>query len=88
MKTTTVRLPDGLMALAKKKAREQGTTVTALVARGLREVLNERPRARPRRVKLPVSAAKGGLIPGIDPGKIQSYADELDDIDRRTLINP
>lgn len=83
MKTlTTVRLPDSLLALAKKKARERGTTLTALLEEGLREIVSERPgSAKPRRVKLPVSSAKGGLLPGIDAVKLGAHAEELDDLE-------
>ena len=83
MKTvTTVRLPDSLIALAKKKAREQGTTLTALLEKGLREVISERPGpAKPRRVKLPISSAKGGLMPGIESLKLGAHSQEQDDLD-------
>ncbi|MEK7266352.1 MAG: DUF2191 domain-containing protein [Pseudomonadota bacterium] len=79
---TTIRLPDNLLALARKKARERGTTLTALLEEGLREVVSERPApAEPRRVKLPISAAKGGLLPGIDAVKLSTHAQEEDDLD-------
>ena len=79
--TTTIRLPDGLLALAKARAREQSTTLTALIETGLRAVVSERRKLpRPRRVKFPVSTATGGLLPGIDPVKLNAYAQELDDI--------
>lgn len=80
--TTTIRLPDSLLELARKKARESGTTVTALIEEGLRRIVSDRPKApKPRRVKLPVSSARGGLLPGIDPVKLHSHAQELDDAD-------
>ncbi len=79
---TTVRLPDSLIALAKKKARERGTTLTALLEEGLREVVSERPgSAKPRRVKLPISSAKGGLLPGIDSVKLGAHSQGQDDLD-------
>jgi len=90
MKTvTTVRLPDSLIALAKKKARERGTTLTALLEEGLREIVSERPGpAKPRRVKLPVSSAKGGLLPGIDSIKLGAHSQELDDLDAVARMKP
>jgi hypothetical protein len=79
--TTTVRLSDSLLARAKKKARERKTTVTALLEEGLLTVLEDRPAAAERRrVKLPVSKAKGGLLPGADPAKLSTYVQELEDI--------
>lgn len=78
---TTVRLPEALLARAKKKARDEGTTLTALIEEGLKEVV-ARSRAKSRRlVKLPVSKARGGLLPGIDPIKLNTQAQELDDLD-------
>jgi hypothetical protein len=64
---TTVRLDPGLMAQAKKEAARRGESLTSLIERGLRLVL-----ARPsntqkkRRIHIPVSAAKGGTLPGVN----------------------
>ena len=78
---TTVRLPEDLIRQAKRKAAAEGRTLTALIEDGLRRVLSERGPARRRRRALPpVSAAGGGLMPGIDlddPAALQ----ELDDLD-------
>jgi hypothetical protein len=83
--TTTIRLPDGLLGLARKKARESGTTLTALIEQGLRAVVSDPGKTpRPRRVKLPVSSATGGFALGIDPVKLQTLAQEIDDVDRMT----
>ena len=41
---TTVELPDGLLREAKRRALQEGTTVRALIERGLRTVLEERKR--------------------------------------------
>jgi len=62
---TTVRLPEELVARAKRKAAREGRSLTALIEDGLRRVLNDRPR-RGDRVLPPVSCAKGGLRPGLD----------------------
>ena len=48
---TTIRLPEPLLAAAKKRAAEEGRTVTALVIEGLQKVIDE-PR-RKRRIKMP-----------------------------------
>lgn len=64
---TTVRLDPGLMALAKKEATRRGETLTSLIERGLRLVL-ARPSAAggTRRIKIPVSKATGGTLPGVN----------------------
>lgn len=64
---TTVRLPDGLLRRARRKAAAEGRTLTALIEDGLRRVLSERvPGGKARRTLPPVSRATGGLMPGID----------------------
>ena len=65
---TTVRLPEDLLARAKRKAAAEGRTVTSLIEEGLRLVTdkNRKPEARPR-VPVPVSKATGGLRSGVDP---------------------
>ena len=63
---TTVRLPDELLERARKKAADEGRTLTSLLEEGLRTVLAEPKRTRRRRVRLPVSSASGGVHPGVD----------------------
>lgn len=64
---TTVRLPDDLVRRAKRKAAAEGRSLTALIADGLRRVLNERTSVSTTGRGLPpVSRATGGLMPGID----------------------
>jgi hypothetical protein len=63
---TTIRIRDDLLKRAKKRAAEEGRTLTALVEEGLTLILTE-PKAKSRkRVSLPVSKASGGVLPGID----------------------
>jgi predicted transcriptional regulator len=58
----TVRLPDDLVAKAKRKALAEGRSLTALIEEGLRRVVAEPAPARSRRQKpLPVGSAAGGL---------------------------
>jgi hypothetical protein len=70
---TTVRLPKELLRRAKRKAADEGRTLTALIEDGLRLVVAdsgkkaERPRGPVR-----VSKATGGLLPGVD---ITKYSD-------------
>ena len=64
---TTIRLPGDLLKRAKRKAAEEGRTLTSLIEDGLRQVLLENRKATsPRRIVLPVSKATGGLMPGVD----------------------
>jgi len=66
-KRTTVRLDDALLNQAKQESARRGETVTALIEQGLRLVLAQTrtPQAR-KRVILPVSRARGGVLPGVD----------------------
>lgn len=79
---TTVRLPGDLLRRAKRKAAADGRSLTSLIEDGLRRVLAEElPVKRKRRALPRISAAKGGLMPGVDPTKL-SDLDEIDDIER------
>ncbi len=78
MKTTTVRLPDGLMAQAKKTARERGVTVTALIEEGLREVVAAKSKTPPR-VMPPVSSVYGTAPPEIDISNSAALQNLMDD---------
>lgn len=79
---TTVRLDEGLLEQARREAARRGVTLTALIEQGLRMALR-RPRTTPRaeRVRLPVSRATGGVLPGID---LNDSADLLDRMDERS----
>jgi hypothetical protein len=64
---TTVRLEDALINQAKREAERRGETLTALIEQGLRLVLAQsRTRRRREPVKLTISEAGGGVLPGID----------------------
>jgi hypothetical protein len=74
---TTVRLPDELLRRAKRKAADEGRTLTSLIEEGLHRVLA--PKAEARAPVIPrVSKAKGWLAPGIADLR---EADELDDLE-------
>jgi hypothetical protein len=62
---TTLRLDDELYRQAKAQAAAQGISLTKLVEQAIREHI-ERPASVPRRrrLRLPVSEATGGLVPG------------------------
>jgi hypothetical protein len=64
---TTIRLPDHLLAEAKKRAAERGTTLTRLFEDALREALaREREAAVPRAPVTLVTVGGGGPQPGVD----------------------
>jgi len=57
---TTVRLDAALLRAAKRHAAEMGTTLTALIEDGLREVLGRRRSAKAQpRVRLPTFRGDG-----------------------------
>jgi len=86
---TTVRLPEDLVARAKRKAAAEGRTVTSLIEDGLRLVTAEnRTPAEAKRVLPRVSKATGGLRPGVDLtgfSDIQGL-DDLEYMERMKLL--
>lgn len=76
---TTVDLPDELLTRARRRAADEGTTLTALLADGLRLRLDPPPGARSKPRPLPVSSVGGGLQPGLDPASNASLLDAADD---------
>ena len=63
---TTIRIKDELIRRAKKRAAEEGRTLTSLIEDALERVVTKPKPARRGRVDLPVSKATGGVLPGID----------------------
>jgi hypothetical protein len=63
---TTIRLNDDLLKQAKKRAGDEGRTLTSLVEEGLALILSKARTSRRKRIELPVSQATGGVLPGID----------------------
>jgi hypothetical protein len=76
---TTVDLPDELLRQARQRAAEEGTTLTAILADGLRLRLGGggAPALRRRR-PLPVSKVGGGLHPWVDAASNASLLDAAD----------
>jgi hypothetical protein len=63
---TTIRINDDLLKRAKKRAADEGRTLTSLVEEGLMLTLSKTKGSRRKRIKLPVSQAAGGVLPGVD----------------------
>ena len=63
---TTIRINDELLKKAKKRAVDEGTTLTALVEDGLTLILAKPKTTRRKKVILPLSKSTGGVLPGID----------------------
>jgi hypothetical protein len=63
---TTIRIDDGLLRRAKKRAADEGRSLTSLVEEALALVLAVPKTGRKERVELPVSQAAGGVLPGVD----------------------
>jgi hypothetical protein len=63
---TTIRLNDDLLKRAKKRAADEGRTLTSLVEDALVLLLSKARSNRRKRIELPVSKATGGVLPGID----------------------
>ena len=82
-----IRLSDDLLRRAKRKALAERRTLTSVLEEGLRLVLAEeqKPTSK-KRVLPPVSQAKGGFMPGIDPIKFATQIQEEEDLEmlRRT----
>lgn len=76
---TTVDLPDELLIQARRRAADEGTTLTALLADGLRLRLAPRVPPAAGQRPLPMSRNRGGVQQWIDPGSNASLLDAADD---------
>ena len=63
---TTVRLRDDLLKRAKRRAAEEGRTLTSIIEEGVALVLRRPGPRRQTPTQLPVSQAGGGVMPGVD----------------------
>jgi len=63
---TTIRITDDLLKRAKKRAADEGRTLTSLVEEGFMLILSKARTGRRKRIELPVSEATGGVLPGVD----------------------
>ena len=74
---TTVRLSADLLRRAKKKAAQEGRTLTSLLEEGLKTILTEPRPTRRARVLLPVSSKSGGTLPGLDLNRSIDLEDRM-----------
>jgi hypothetical protein len=77
---TTVRLNDALLDQAKELAEQKGTTLTALIEKGLRWVVENEDAPR-KRIVLRTGPPGHELMPGIDlsnGAQLQGILDEED----------
>ena len=78
---TTVRLRDELLRRAKKRAADEGRTLTSMIEEGLAIVLAKpQPHRSKRPVRIPTSKATGGVRPGIDLNNSGQISDILDGV--------
>jgi hypothetical protein len=68
-----------LMQEVKRTARERGETLTSMIERALRLLLaGSQPRLNRNRVKIPVSRAGGGTLPGVDLDDSAALLDRME----------
>jgi hypothetical protein len=75
---TTVRINDDLLRRAKRRAAEQGRTLTSLIEEGLAQIVAEPRAARRTRIDLPVSKTAGGVLPGVDLNRSVDLEEVMD----------
>ena len=75
-----MRLSPDLLRRAKKKAVAEGRTLTSLIEEGLKAVLAEARTPRREAVRLPVSTASGGTLPGIDLNRSSDLEDQMHEL--------
>ncbi len=61
-----MRLRDELLKRARERAAADNRTLTSLIEEGLLRVLDEARPAAAQKFSLPVSRARGGLLPGVN----------------------
>jgi plasmid stability protein len=79
MTNLTISLDENLVKQARIKAIQEGTSLSAKVRELLSTYVRQDMPAAPIVIpKLPVSKARGGLQPGIDPSSNRSLYDAMD----------
>ena len=75
-----MRLDDALLDRARREAERRGVTLTALIELGLELVLRKPLQPKDRAtLRLPVSKARGGTLPGIDLDNSAALLDRMED---------
>lgn len=74
---TTVRLPPGLMAQAKKLARDTDRTLTQVIEDALRDAVTRRTRRPPRAASFTIVHGNG-VQPGADLDNTSALLDLMD----------
>ena len=67
------------MERARKKAAEDGRTLTSLIEEGLNCILTESKSGKRAPIRLPVSRLRGGTLPGIDLNRSTDLLDLMED---------
>jgi hypothetical protein len=79
---TTIRLPDDLLALAKKRAVERGMTLTRFFEDAIRETLSrDRRRAKDKTAVSLTTTGGRGTYPGVDLDDTATLIDVMDSPD-------
>ncbi len=68
-----------MLEQARKRAAEDGRTLTSLIEEGLRLVLAKPKTGRRKHVELPVSEASGGVLPGVDLNHASALEEVMED---------
>jgi hypothetical protein len=76
----TIRLRDDLLKRAKKRAAEDGRTLTSVVEEGIALVLARSAKKRGGRIEVPMSRASGGVLPGIDLNRSTDLEASMEDV--------
>jgi predicted transcriptional regulator len=76
---TTIRIKDDLLKRAKKRAAEEGRTLTSLIEEALALAVAKPKAIRRGRVELPVSKASGGVLPGIDVNRSSDLEEAMNE---------
>ena len=81
---TTIRLPEALMELAKRRAADEGRTLTSLIEDAVWDVVAKKPTQRGPRKMPRVSDATGEAFPWIDitDGSALQELDDLEYVER------
>lgn len=87
LKRVTVRLPEDLLARARRKAAAEGRTLSSLIEEGLRRVMGEdRKPDRPERVLPRVSKATGGFTVDLNSCSAIQELDDLEYMERMKFL--